>query len=144
MESKNQPMNASDIGGPAGVLNGPDTSWRPSRYEVFIWSVLAFILSLAALARAGMPGFGNDGYRYLSVAENIRHGNGIKTSVVYFDSERAHGTIPAPLTTYPLGLTALVATTGVGAQVAAVGFSLVSFALLPLTFWLAMPAGIRP
>ena len=45
----------------------------------------------------------DDSYQYLNVAEHLEHGQGASTSLVHFDSERSHGHIPAPLTTFPPG-----------------------------------------
>lgn len=47
----------------------------------------------------GGPGLENDSYQYISAAENF----GARTSIVYFDVERSHGVVPAPLTTFPAG-----------------------------------------
>lgn len=51
----------------------------------------------------------NDSYQYLSVAENLNRGRGLTTSLVHFDTERSHGRIPAPLTSFPPGYPAVVA-----------------------------------
>jgi hypothetical protein len=121
--------------------------WRPAPIELAAWCALAAILALGLLSHTGAVALGNDGCQYLSVADNIRQGNGIKTSILFFDAERSYGTIPAPMTTFPPVysiLTAALATTGISTATAAAGISLVSFALTPLIFGLAVPAGIRP
>jgi hypothetical protein len=67
--------------------------------EVLIWALL--LTSAGCVARAWRPQPPtNDGYQYLSVAQNQTSGHGISTSLVCFDSERSHGVIPAPLTTF--------------------------------------------
>jgi hypothetical protein len=121
--------------------------WRPAPIELAAWCALAAILSLGLLGHTRAVALGNDACQYLSVADNIRQGNGIKTSILYYDAERSHGTIPAPMTTFPPVysiLTAALATTGISTAMAAAGISLVSFALSPLIIGLAVPAGIRP
>lgn len=121
--------------------------WRPSFLETCGWCVLALLVALGTLARFGTPGFGNDSYQYLSAADNIRAGKGIATSVIFFDAERAHGVIPAPLTTFPPGYPILIAAVSmivVRPVVAAVGISVLSFVLLPFVLRLAAPIGIRP
>jgi len=121
--------------------------WRPTWVELAGWCALAGILALALLAHTGTAAFRNDGYQYLSLADNIRHGNGIKTSIIYYDIERSPGTIPAPMTTFPPGysiLTAIVSMAGISPEISAVGISLLSFALLPLIAGLTVPPGIRP
>jgi hypothetical protein len=45
----------------------------------------------------------NDSAAYLSVARNALHGRLAATSVIHFDAERAFGTLPAPLVTFPAG-----------------------------------------
>jgi len=120
--------------------------WRPAWIELAAWTVLAAILALGLLGRAHRPTIGNDGYQYLSVAENLVRGHGIKTSIIYFDAERAHGTMPAPMTTFaPLYsiLTAAVSLAGVPLESAAKGVSILSFTLLPAVFGLAAPLGIH-
>lgn len=123
------------------------TSWRPTPAELVGWCVLAGVFALVLLGHTHTAAFGNDGYQYLSVADNIQHGNGIKTSIIYFDAERAHGTMPAPMTTFPPVYsicTAIVSLAGIPTEIAATGISLVSFAFLPLVLGLAVPGGIRP
>jgi 4-amino-4-deoxy-L-arabinose transferase-like glycosyltransferase len=123
------------------------SSWRPAPVELVAWCALAWIIALGLLGHTRTAAFSNDGYQYLSIADNIRHGNGIKTSIVYFDAERSHGTIPAPMTTFPPMYSifaAIVSMTGIPPEIAAVAISQVSFALLPLILGLAVPIGIRP
>ena len=63
---------------------------------------------MAVLAHSGTD-WSDDSYQYVSTADSIlRHGT-ISTPLVYFESERAHGTIPAPLTTFPPGYPLLIA-----------------------------------
>ena len=70
--------------------------------EVLLWGALG--LAVACCMLSFRPGsLSNDSCQYLSVAANIRNGNGIATDLVYFDAERSHGRIPAPLTTFPPG-----------------------------------------
>jgi hypothetical protein len=74
----------------------------------------------------------NDAYQYLSVAENIAAGRGIVTSLVHFDVERAHGTVPAPLTTFGPGFPVAVAAfckLGMAPETAALAISTLALAL---------------
>lgn len=122
-------------------------AWRPRLVEVCAWCAVSWGLALALLLRTGTPAFGNDGYQYLSVAGNIQHGNGAQTSIIYFDAERAHGTIPAPMVTFPPlypALTALLSRTGIPLDISALAISQLSVAMLPLALLLAMPGGFRP
>lgn len=69
--------------------------------ETAAWC-LAIALLVAMYANAvGGPALENDSYQYISVAENFRLTPAARTSIVYFDTERSHGVIPAPLTTFP-------------------------------------------
>jgi hypothetical protein len=75
--------------------------------EVFAWTLVAF--SVAYTIRVLRPApLGNDAYQYLSVADNFCNGHGLATSLVYFDTERSHGLIPAPMTWFPPGYPMLV------------------------------------
>jgi hypothetical protein len=58
----------------------------------------------------------NDSYQYLNVAEHFRHDHELATSLVHFDTERSHGRIPAPLTTFPPGYPVMVATTSLSSD----------------------------
>jgi hypothetical protein len=49
------------------------------------------------------PHLSNDSYQYLSVVENLRQRSSLSTSIIYFDTERASGRVPAPATTFPPG-----------------------------------------
>jgi hypothetical protein len=122
-------------------------SFKPSRIEVLAWCALAWIVVLAFATKTRVPSYGNDGYQYLSAADNINAGRGIETSIVYFDAERAHRTIPAPLTTFPPAYPALIAAggwMGIPLETGAVAISLASFALLPLALAVTAPIlGIR-
>jgi hypothetical protein len=75
---------------------------------MLLWGVLGLAVALGMLAFRPVP-LSNDSCQYLSVAANIRHGNGVATDLVYFDTERSHGRIPAPLTTFPPGYSASIA-----------------------------------
>ena len=76
--------------------------------EMLLWGALGLAIAFSMLAFRPAP-LSNDSFQYLSVAKNIRQGNGIATDLVYFDTERSHGRIPAPLTTFPPGYPAVIA-----------------------------------
>lgn len=76
--------------------------------EALLWGVLGLAVALGMLALRPAS-LSNDSCQYLSVAANIRAGNGAATNLVYFDTERSHGQIPAPLTTFPPGYSIAIA-----------------------------------
>ena len=51
---------------------------------------------------------------YLNVAEHIQRDHQISTSLVHFDTERSHGRMPAPLTTFPPGFPMMISLTSMG------------------------------
>lgn len=83
---------------------------RPlSATEIVLWCLLYAVASAGFLYHSGGPGLSDDSYQYLSEAANIRDGHGFTTSIVHFDTERAHGRLPAPLTTFPPGYSLAIA-----------------------------------
>jgi hypothetical protein len=112
-----------------------------SATEIVLWCLL-FVIALAGiLYHAGGPGLGDDSYQYLSEAENIDQGHGLTTSIVHFDTERAHGRVPAPLTTFPPGYSLVIAAitrTGLSRETAGLLLSAASLiCLVPLIAWTA-------
>lgn len=82
---------------------------RPVRAREFlVWCFLVLAL-VGFRARALGPSLEPDSYQYLSVAGNFATGKPGYTSIVHFDSERSHGTVPAPMTTFPAGYPAAIA-----------------------------------
>lgn len=75
---------------------------RRTLAELIAWTTIAFVFALCLWAFRPIP-LADDSYQYLSVAANFNRGEGIVTSLVHFDSERSHGRIPAPMTTFPPG-----------------------------------------
>jgi hypothetical protein len=99
--------------------------------EIAAWTLAAF-LQFLAWSLTGHQRLSNDSYQYLSVAENLAAGHGIETSLVHFDIERAHGTIPTPITTFPSGFPIAAASLGrlgLPPTPAATAVSLLSMAL---------------
>lgn len=83
----------------------------------------------------------HDSFQYLSAADQLRSTHRMATSLVHFDTERSHGTIPAPLTWFPPGYPAAIAvlsTIGFSYETAALWISLTSFALVTALLWLLM------
>jgi hypothetical protein len=78
--------------------------------EILAWALLVFLAASSMCFFRPKP-LANDGYQYLSVAENFNHGRGLTTSLVFFDTERSQGRIPAQLTTFPPGYPVVVAMT---------------------------------
>ena len=93
--------------------------------EIAVWAVLALLSAGAMLTYKPIP-LTNDGIVYLNVAEEIREGRGISTTIVHYDTERSHGRIPAPMTTFPPGYPFVISVWG-GSESSARYISLVSF-----------------
>ena len=72
------------------------------KLEPCLWVLVMAALGLFSVHSAGVRIY-NDSYQYLSVAEVIRTQGKIATSIVFFDTERARGILPAPETTAPPG-----------------------------------------
>lgn len=71
------------------------------RGELGLWLLGALVAALTSLALLGGPVLHNDSFQYLSEADAIVAGQGARTSLIHFEVEYAHGSIPAPLTTFP-------------------------------------------
>jgi hypothetical protein len=115
-------MLAQGLGGASPRIGGR---------EIAVWTLAAFA-QLLVWTISAHPHFSNDSYQYLSVAENLRAGRGIQTSLVHFDVERARGTIPTPLTTFAPGYSiavALVSGLGIPPEKAGIAISLLSMTL---------------
>jgi len=125
------PNAAKPRGGPrswTAILAAP-----VGRAEFLGWCVLAAAVLVLRLFALGGPAMENDSYQYLSVAANFAKGHPASTSIVHFDSERSHGQIPAPMTTFPSGYPAAVAafaSAGLPPETAAVAVSAAAVLLL--------------
>jgi hypothetical protein len=83
----------------------------------------------------------NDSFQYLSVARNLLEGNGLATSLLYFDEQLVTGQLPAPQTVFPPGYSLLMAVLGAaGVPLEAAGYA-ISAASFALTIWLFFQAG---
>ena len=91
------------------LIQHPDSAWN--RREVLIWALIALAASIGMRLARPLPVL-NDGYQYLNVAGNLQNGRGLTTSLVHFNTERSHGTIPAPLTSFAPGYPLAVAAAG--------------------------------
>jgi hypothetical protein len=114
--------------------------------ETFLWALLAFLCAGSMRVVRPTP-LSNDSYQYLSAAENVRHDHQLATSLVHFDTERSHGRIPAPLTTFPPGYPVVVAMTSLSSDLegAARMWSCVCYAgTAALLAWALMLAGVAP
>jgi hypothetical protein len=76
--------------------------------EPVFWACILLVLALFCHRFRPTP-LSNDGYQYLNVAEHLRAGDGPVTSLIYFETERSHRRIPAPLTTFPPGYPVAIA-----------------------------------
>ncbi|MFZ2448476.1 MAG: phospholipid carrier-dependent glycosyltransferase [Syntrophobacteraceae bacterium] len=114
------------------------SSFKPSlpRREIAVWCFAALLLFAVRVHMEQGPRLGNDSYEYLSVAANFAAGHAGYTSIVYYDEERSHGVIPAPVTTFPIGYPAAIAAiaaTGIEREYAALAVGVLSsLALIPL------------
>lgn len=118
-------------------------------YEPWLWCVAASMALLLEGVRAGGGHFSNDSFQYMSVAENLVDRGDPSTSIVYYDTERMAGTVPAPSTTFPPGYPILIAATsllGLRIETAALVVSAASFLVLPpLVLFIARLLGLdRP
>jgi dolichol-phosphate mannosyltransferase len=75
-------------------------------------TLVTLALSILDAVHVGGARLSPDSYQYLSVAENLRERGAGATSLVHFDTERAHGRVPAPMTTFPLAYPLLIAWLG--------------------------------
>ena len=88
---------------------------RVGRANAGYISVISFwCIALAAIVAItqgaiGRPRVAVDSFQYLSVAQNVASGAGLRTSLVHFDEERLAGVVPAPLTTFPVGYPVAIA-----------------------------------
>jgi hypothetical protein len=101
--------------------------------EIVIWCTLAVLCVAGRLLITHGPLLRNDSYQYLTASENFLAGQPAYTSIVYFDSERSAGRIPAPLTTFPTGFslaTSVVAATGLPLEYSALVVSSLALVLL--------------
>jgi hypothetical protein len=120
------------------LLQNPPSAAGPfysslSFTEIALWCLLYITVLAGILYHAGGPGLSDDSYQYLSEAENIDQGHGLTTSIVHFDTERAHGRVPAPLTTFPPGYSlaiAAISRTGLASETAGLLLSVASLILL--------------
>ena len=97
-----------------------------------VWTLLALTIALVPSLHQRLPLLSSDSFQYLSSADNLKHGLGFSTSLVHFDTERSHGTIPAPLTWFPPGYPAMIwllMEGGIGGETAGLAISILAFAL---------------
>jgi hypothetical protein len=85
-----------------------------------------------------MPRLENDSFQYLSAASQLRSTHRMATSLVYFDVERSHGTIPAPLTWFPPGYPLAIAaasTVGLSYEASSLSISIACFVVVTAGIW---------
>jgi hypothetical protein len=99
--TKNAPLSTNELFRRVASDANPRAVLWPV-FEALLWGALGLAVACSMLAFRPVP-LSNDSCQYLNVASNIRNGNGVATDLVYFDTERSHGRIPAPLTTFPPG-----------------------------------------
>ncbi len=127
------------IGGLAAVEHGSQSKassavnrWR--WLEPAAWCALALAVAWGVpVSHNELPRLTPDSTQYLSAADCLRALHHFDTYLLHYDTERSHGTIPAPLTWYPPGYPsaiALLSALGLSLESAALWISLVSFAMV--------------
>lgn len=123
-----------------------DSEFSATTCLLWIVCLVAFATA-SALSQPG-PQLSNDAFQYLSVADNIRHGHGLRTSLVHFDEQRAFGVLPAPQTVFPPGYPvaiALVSSLGLTPEWAGLLVSTASLLLLvPIVLWAGRSLRLAP
>lgn len=104
---------------------------NPQTLVQILFIVLFSCIVIVRLADTD-PILGSDSYVYLNTAINFTQGEIAQTDIIYFDTERSHGTAPAPLTTFPAGYSFLISILiqiGIPADWAGVAISLAGILL---------------
>lgn len=129
-------MNSSD----EITLHPRARTHRSILAECFLW-FLAFLVTAGFCAWRFAPSYTNDSYQYLSEAGNIIHGAGLQTSIIFYDVERRHARVPAPLTTFPPGYPIVISLFGrLGIPLVAASVA-VSFLSCAAAFLIVMALG---
>jgi len=108
------------------------------RIEPLVWCAVALCVALVQLPLQRVPRLADDSFQYLSAAKQLRETHHFTTTLVHFDTERSHGTIPAPMTWFPPGYPmaiAIVSMTGLGYETSALLVSMVAFLLVTAGVW---------
>jgi hypothetical protein len=120
----------------------PIQSTRLKVLEPAVWCALALIAAITQLPQHKLtPNLHNDSLQYLSAAKEFGSTQRLATSIVYFDTERMHGAIPAPLTWFPPGYSLAIAglsTIGLDNELSALLVSIASFILVAAGIWVLM------
>jgi hypothetical protein len=121
-----------------GMSPREESNLLRTSFEPAVWCIVAIFIALASVAE-GRPRLHNDSFQYLVSAEGLRSTHQFATTLIHFDTERSHGTVPAPLTWFPPGYPLAIAfasALGVGYLQAALFVSVLSFALVTAGLWL--------
>jgi hypothetical protein len=86
-------------------MRGGEPRWP----EYLAWALIGLVLVAASLAQTHGPVLRNDGFQYLSVADNVAKGEGNSTSIIHFDEQQLPGKVPTPQTVFPPGYAVAVA-----------------------------------
>lgn len=114
---------------------------RLLRLEPAVWCLLALLVAILPLTTQRRPHLFPDSFQYLSAANSLHSTGRMATSLVHFDTERSHGTIPAPLTWFPPGYpTAIAGVSLIGCsyETAALLISVASFVFVTWALWRLM------
>ena len=129
------------------VSNSPTLhSTRRGRCAVLVLMAIVGTAMVATFERYHLL---NDACQYESTARNIRDGNGVSTSCIFYGEQFAAGTVPAPQTVFPpffpAAMAAVSAVSGSELHHVAFTLNLVSFLLSALVLYeLCICLGSRP
>jgi hypothetical protein len=119
--------------------------WRMT--GVALWC-LSIVIGLGLLSTASVSQLYPDSIQHLSTASNMLSGDGIRTSIAYFEMHFQYGALPAPQTVWPPGGALVAAAAGLSFGIS--GWSLIitstlCFALTALVIFHALRIlGIAP
>jgi len=108
------------------------------RLEPAAWCILAVLSAIIPLTVQKRPNLFPDSFQYLTAANSLHSTGRMATSLVHFNTERSHGTIPAPLTWFPAGYPLAItgfSQLGCSHETAALLISVASFVFVAWALW---------
>jgi hypothetical protein len=135
----------------AETLERGSTASRPAQSNWIAWAILIPVLATTAIMlwwQADVARILEDTLQHIGVARNLLRGDGLQTTLLFYDAQYAPGTLPAPQTVWPpgipLGIAALTFT-GVEAGTAALLLAWLSFVTTAvLIAWILTRAAVGP
>jgi hypothetical protein len=80
----------------------------------------------------------DDSFQYLTAATSIRNHGSFATSLIHFETERAHGVIPAPVTWFPPGYSLAISILPLSEETAASVISILGYVVMAGCIWRVM------